>query len=168
MRRLTSIARVVAVLAAMARSTLACGDPDEAAQPPLEQQQVSAPAPPPPSVEPAPPGAPRVECASGAAIETEPNDAPGQATAFTDLSFCGVLATSKDVDYSTFEVPAGMKLTTFQAVIEGKVDFEITANGSTFGPGDVGSFGTGKHVVKAFTTGDRPCTYRYRIVFEPE
>lgn len=147
--------------------TVACSDSDTPEQePPLEQQQVSAP--PAPTVEPAPPGAPRVDCATGAAIEIEPNDAAEQATSFSELSFCGILSTSKDVDYSTFEVPAGMKLTTFQAVIEGKVDFAITANGNTFAPGDVASYGTGKHVVKAFTTGDKPCTYRYRIVFEPQ
>src|SRR3954463_15762395 len=44
---------------------------------------------------------PAVECAIGGAVEVESNDTPATATAFTELTFCGVLGTPQDIDYST-------------------------------------------------------------------
>ena len=117
----------------------------------------------------APPGVigPRVECALGAAIEEEPNDTPATANAFTELSFCGVLETATDVDYVTFDTPAGTKLSVFQAVIDGKVELELTLNGgATFGPAETAKFGEGKYLVKAFTKAGKPASYRIRVQFD--
>jgi hypothetical protein len=109
---------------------------------------------------------PAVECAIGSAIEAESNDTPATATAFTELSACGVLETAKDVDYFTFDTPPSTKLTLFQAVIDGKVDFELSLDGATFGPGETTKFGSGKYSVKAFTKADKPASYRIRVQFE--
>lgn len=113
-----------------------------------------------------PPG-PSVECAVGGAAELEPNDSVATATAFTELTFCGVLATSADVDYSTFITPKGTKLTVFQAVIDGKVDFELSLGGAKFGPGETAKFGAGTYLVKAFTKAGASASYSYRVQFDP-
>ena len=110
---------------------------------------------------------PTVECAIGSAIEEEPNDTPATANAFTELSYCGVLATPTDVDYFTFDTPAGTKLAVFQGIIDGKVDFELMQNGATFGPADTDRFGSGKVLVKAFTKAGKPASYRIRVQFDP-
>lgn len=110
---------------------------------------------------------PAVECAIGSAIEEEPNDTPAKANAFTELSYCGVLETAKDVDYVTFTTPPNTTLGVFQAVIDGKVDFELMLNGATFGPADTDKFGAGTYVVKAFTTAGKPASYRIRVQFDP-
>jgi hypothetical protein len=110
---------------------------------------------------------PAVECAIGSAIEEEKNDTRETATAFTELSICGVLETAQDVDYLTFETPAGTKLAVFQAVIDGKVDFELELAGATFGPSETAKFGPGKYLVKAFTKAGKPASYRIRVQFDP-
>ena len=121
---------------------------------------------PPPSGTTTPPG-PAVDCAVGGAVELEPNDTAATATSFTELTLCGVLATGTDVDYSTFATPAGNKLTVFQAVIDGKVDFELSLGGAKFGPGEIAKFGSGTYVVKAFTKAGKTATYSYRVQFDP-
>lgn len=126
----------------------------------------SATAPPPRSGSTTPPG-PSVECAVGGAAELEPNDSVATATAFTELTFCGVLATGADVDYSTFVTPKGTKLTVFQAVIDGKVDFELSLGGAKLGPGETAKFGAGTYVVKAFTKAGASASYSYRVQFDP-
>jgi hypothetical protein len=108
-----------------------------------------------------------VDCPIGVAVEHEPNDTKETATSFTDLSFCGVLATGQDVDYATFVVPDGKKVTLFQAVISGKVDFELTAGGKTFGPADTEQFAGGTWLVKAFAKDAQPGKYRFRIQLSP-
>jgi hypothetical protein len=110
---------------------------------------------------------PAVECQLGAAIETEPNDTPQAANAFTELSFCGVLSTPQDVDYATFDTPPGTKLGLFQAVIDGRVDFELTLKGATFGPAETTKFGSGTFLVKAFTTSGKTASYHFRVQFNP-
>jgi hypothetical protein len=109
---------------------------------------------------------PTVECAIGAAIESEPNDTVKTATPFSELSICGVLATAKDVDYLTFDTPPGTTLSLFQAVIDGPVDFTLTLGGATFGPGETSKFGPGTYLVKAFSKGEKPGTYRIRVQFD--
>ena len=109
---------------------------------------------------------PAVECTISAAIETEPNDTPQTANAFTELGYCGVLDTPADVDYFTFDTPPGTKLGVFQGVIDGKVDFQLTLNGTTFGPAETAKFGPGTYVVKAFTTAGKPASYRIRVQFD--
>jgi hypothetical protein len=113
-----------------------------------------------------PPG-PAVDCAVGGAVEIEPNDTAQTATSFTELTFCGVLATGTDVDYATFVTPPGTKLTVFQAVIDGKVDFELSLGGAKFGPGEVAKFGSGTYLVKAFTKDGKGASYSYRVQFDP-
>jgi len=113
-------------------------------------------------------GGPQVDCVLGAAIELEPNDTAAQANPFTELSYCGVISPGTDVDYSTFETPPGQTLSYFQAVITGKVDFELTVNGKTLSPADNDQFVPGKYVVKAFTTDKKPGNYRYRLQFDPK
>lgn len=114
----------------------------------------------------APPIGPKVECTIGAAIEEEPNDTPATANVFTELSFCGVLETGTDVDYAAFDTPTGKKLSVFQAVVTGSVDFELTLNGATFGPTETTKFGSGTYLVKAFTKAGRPAAYRIRVQFD--
>lgn len=109
---------------------------------------------------------PAVECTIGATAETEPNDTAATANPFTDLGFCGALEKGTDVDFFTFDTPPGTKLSLFQAVIDGKVDFAITLNGATFGPSETAKFGSGTYVVKAFTTAGKPATYRIRVQFD--
>ena len=111
---------------------------------------------------------PAVECAVGGAIEVESNDTVATANAFTELTFCGVLATPQDIDYSTFDTPAGTKLGVFQGVITGKVEFELTLNsGAAFGPAETAKFGSGTYLVKAFTKSGKTASYSYRIQFDP-
>lgn len=110
---------------------------------------------------------PAVECAVGGAIENESNDTVATANAFTELTFCGVLGTAQDVDYSTFDTPPGTKLGVFQGVIAGKVEFELTLDGATFGPAETARFGSGTYVVKAFTKSGKTASYSYRIQFDP-
>jgi hypothetical protein len=109
---------------------------------------------------------PAVECTIGAAVESESNDTPATANAFTELGFCGVLDTGTDVDYFTFATPTGKKLTVFQGVITGSVDFELTLNGATFGPSETGKFGSGTYVGKAFTKAGKPAAYRIRVQYD--
>ena len=111
---------------------------------------------------------PSVDCAVGGAVEVEGNDTPQTANAFTELTFCGVLATGKDVDYATFDTPPGTKLSLFQGVIDGKVDFELTLAGAKFGPAETAKFGSGTYLVKAFTTAGKSASYSYRIQFDPK
>jgi len=113
-------------------------------------------------------GGPVVDCVLGAAIEGEPNDTAAAANPFTELSFCGVISPGTDVDYATFETPPGQTLSYFQAVINGKVDFELTVAGKTFGPADTDQFVPGKYTVKAFTTDKKPGNYRMRLQFDPK
>ena len=113
-----------------------------------------------------PPG-PAVECAVGGAVEVESNDTPATANAFTELTFCGVLGTAQDVDYSTFVTPPGTTLSVFQAVIDGQVDFELTLGSAKFGPGETAKFGSGTYVVKAFTKAGKTASYSYRVQFDP-
>ena len=54
-----------------------------------------------------------------------------------------MLENATDVDYFTFATPAGTKLSVFQGVIDGKVDFQLTLNGASFGPGETAMFGSG-------------------------
>ena len=109
---------------------------------------------------------PAVECTISAAIENEPNDTPQTANAFTELGYCGVLEKGTDVDYFTFDTPPGTKLAVFQAVIDGKVDFQLTLNGASFGPAETSKFGSGTYVVRAFTTAGKPASYRIRVQFD--
>lgn len=114
------------------------------------------------------PVGPTVMCSVGGAVEVEPNDTPDTATPFTALTFCGVLSPATDVDYSTFDTPAGKKLGLFQAVVDGKVDFSLTLNGQTFGPEETTKFGSGTYLVKASTSAGQPASYNYRVQFDPE
>lgn len=109
---------------------------------------------------------PAVECTIGAAVEAEPNDTPATANAFTELGFCGVLETGADVDYFTFATPTGKKLTVFQGVITGSVEFELMLNGATFGPSETGKFGSGTYVGKAFTKAGKAAAYRIRVQYD--
>jgi hypothetical protein len=109
---------------------------------------------------------PAVECTISAAIENEPNDTPQTANSFTELGFCGVLEKGTDVDYFTFTTPPGTKLSVFQGVIDGKVDFQLTLNGASFGPGETSKFGSGTYLVKAFTSAGKPASYRIRVQFD--
>lgn len=150
--------------------TAACAGDEET--PANTEQEASAgedaaPPPPPPKEDAGPPGQPKVECQLGAALELEPNDTKETATQFTELALCGVLETDKDVDYLAFETPTGTKLTVFQAVITGQVDFELTLNGATFGPADVDKFGSGKYLVKVLTKSGKPGSYKLRVQFDP-
>jgi hypothetical protein len=115
---------------------------------------------------PARPLGPAVECTIGAAVEEEPNDTPATANAFTELSYCGVLDSGTDADYFTFTTPTGKKLSVFQGVITGKVEFELMLNGATFGPGETTKFGAGTYVGRAFTTAGKPAAYRIRVQFD--
>jgi hypothetical protein len=145
-----------------------CGsDPEPTAQPPVEDSGPAETGKPFPDAGTPPVVGPAVECQLGAAIETEPNDTPQSANAFTELSFCGVLSTPQDVDYATFDTPPGTKLGLFQAVIDGRVDFELTLNGATFGPAETTKFGSGTYLIKAFTTSGKTASYRFRVQFDP-
>ncbi|MBS2016249.1 MAG: hypothetical protein JST00_25425 [Deltaproteobacteria bacterium] len=151
--------------------TAACGDDEEPSGNTEQETKVgddAAPPPPPPKEDSGPPGQPKVECQVGAALELEPNDTKEKATAFSELALCGVLDTDKDVDYLAFETPPGTKLTVFQAVITGQVDFDITLGDKTFGPADVEEFGSGKYLVKVYTKSGKPGSYRLRVQFDPE
>lgn len=108
-----------------------------------------------------------VDCPIGTTVEIESNDAPGQANTVKDLAFCGAISPGTDVDYARFETPAGKKLTVFQAVVEGQLDFELVVNGKTLKPTDVKSFEAGAYVVRTFTKDTKPGKYRFRIQFEP-
>lgn len=151
---------------------LACGDDDsipaKAADAGRDSASVSTPTPTPtttstsPTVTPVP-----VDCPLGTTVETEPNDKPSDANAVGDLAFCGALTPGSDVDYSTFATPAGKKLTLFQAVVEGQVDFELAVGGSTLKPTDTRSFVAGTYVVRAFTKDGTPGKYRYRVQYAP-
>ncbi len=107
----------------------------------------------------------QVDCPIGVAVEHEPNDTKETATSFTELSFCGVISTGDDVDYATFDVPEGKKVSVFQGVITGKIDFELTAGGKTFGPADTEQFTGGTWTVKTFAKDKQPGKYRFRIQF---
>ena len=107
----------------------------------------------------------QVDCPIGVAVEHEPNDTKENATSFTELSFCGVLSTGDDIDYATFVVPEGKKVTVFQGVITGKIDFELSAGGKTFGPADSEQFVGGTWLVKTFAKDKQPGKYRFRIQF---
>ena len=109
---------------------------------------------------------PAVECTISSAIESEPNDSPATANAFNELGFCGVLDTPTDVDYFTFDTPPGTTLSVFQGVVNGKVDFQLTLNGATFGPTETTKFGSGTYVVKAFTSAGKTASYRIRVQFD--
>ena len=113
------------------------------------------------------PTGPIVMCSIGGAVENEPNDTPATATPFTALTFCGVLSSGTDVDYSTFDTPEGTKLGVFQGVIDGKVQFTLTLNGQEFGPEATTKFGSGTYLVKAFTSAGQPASYNYRVQFDP-
>ena len=158
------------VLLLLACALAACGSDEEpsSTQEPIGEGNGTpdAAVAPPRSGTSSPPG-PAVDCAVGGAAELEPNDSAATATSFTELTFCGVLATGTDVDYSTFVTPPGTRLTVFQAVIDGKVDFTLSLGGATFGPGETAKFGSGTYVVKAFTKAGKSASYSYRIQFDP-
>jgi hypothetical protein len=169
-RRLARAATGAALclVSATAISLFACGGSDDA---PPEEVDAGVDAPPPPP----PPTASRdatgpaeipIDCPIGNDVEREPNDTPAQASPLTQTSFCGVLDSKDDVDYSTFETPPGKRLRFFQAIVKGKVDFELTSGGKTVGPADTDQFVEGTYVVKAFTKGADPGAYRYMIRFE--
>lgn len=164
----------VAALACLASVAPACGgdDPSTADSAPDAAADV-------PEAPPAPPPEARsdggssyvpidVDCPIGAAVELEPNDEPAAATDLDDrVSMCGAISPGEDVDYSRFTTPSGKRLALFQAVIDGKVDFDLLVNGKTLRPSDVRDFEAGEYLVKAFTTDGKPGRYRYRIQFEP-
>ncbi|MDB4944294.1 MAG: hypothetical protein JWP97_3828 [Labilithrix sp.] len=162
---------LIASLAALA----ACSSDDAPAPGGADASTVLAPeaGPPPDAAAPrdaatdAPPG-PTVECTVGGEVEVEPNDTPATATPFRALDFCGVLSTGADVDHATFTTPPGTKLGLFQAIIDGKVQFELTLNGATFGPGETSKFGSGTYDMKAFTSAGAPATYSVRVQFDPQ
>jgi hypothetical protein len=108
-----------------------------------------------------------VDCPPGSTVEYEPNDSPIKANKVRDQSFCGALTPAGDEDFSTFDTPAGKKLTLFQAIIEGPVDFELTVNGHPYKPTDVKNFEAGTYTVRAFTKDNTAGKYRYRVQFEP-
>lgn len=108
-----------------------------------------------------------VDCPPGSTVEYEPNDSPIKANKVRDQSFCGALTPAGDEDFSTFDTPPGKKLTLFQAIIEGKVAFELTVNGHLYQPTDVKSFEAGTYTVRAFTKDNSAGKYRYRVQFEP-
>lgn len=147
----------------------ACGD-DDAPEPPAvaEPSTDDADSPPPPSESDG--GGPivyDVDCPIGTTVEVEDNDAPERANDLDGLSYCGSVSPGSDVDYSRFVTPEGKKLALFQAVIDGKVAFDLVVNGKTLRPSDVKSFEAGEYIVKAYTTDGNPGKYRYRIQFEP-
>ncbi|MBX3226667.1 MAG: hypothetical protein KIT84_39400 [Labilithrix sp.] len=158
---------------ALAVAGAACGDDDAPAPVADAGADVTPPAPTstttatggsggPPSPAPIP-----VDCALGTTVETEANDTPAEANKVNGLAFCGTISPGADVDYATFETPAGKKLTVFQAVIEGQVDFDLLVNDKTLKATDVKSFEAGAYVVKVFTKDAKPGKYRFRIQFEP-
>jgi hypothetical protein len=108
-----------------------------------------------------------VDCPPGSTVEYEPNDSPIKANKVRDQSFCGALTPAGDEDFSTFDTPPGKKLTLFQAIIEGNVDFELTVNGHLYKPTDVKNFEAGTYTVRAFTKNNTAGKYRYRVQFEP-
>lgn len=108
-----------------------------------------------------------VDCPLGTTVELESNNAPAEANTVRDLAFCGAVSPGSDVDYAKFETPKGKKLTLFQAVVDGQIDFELVVNDKTLKPTDVKSFEAGAYVVKAFTKDGKPGKYRFRIQFEP-
>ena len=108
-----------------------------------------------------------VDCPPGSTLEYEPNDSPIKANRVRDRSFCGALTPAGDEDFSTFDTPAGKKLTLFQAIVDGPVQFELTVNGNLYQPTDVKNFEAGTYVVRAFTKDNTAGKYRYRVQFEP-
>lgn len=160
-------------LALLAFTIPGCGDDDELPPPSRD----ASPDEPPPAEAPddddddagaGPPYAIDVDCPIGTIVEREPNNTADTATPLDgQLSICGSISPGTDVDYSTFTTPPGKKLTMFQAVIDGKVDFELAVGGKTLRPSDVKEFETGTYVVKAFSSDGQPGKYRYRIQFEP-
>jgi hypothetical protein len=164
----TVLASASAFAIALAFVAVGCGSDEESTDPPLPEAGAADTA--------SRPGedagpervlGPAVECTISAAIETEPNDTPQTANAFTELGFCGVLDVATDVDYFTFDTPQGTKLSVFQGVIDGKVEFLLSVDGgATFGPSETSKFGSGKYLVKAFTTAGKPASYRIRVQFD--
>lgn len=155
---------------------VACGDDDTAPVADAGTDRATPPAPTTTStgggssgVTPGPPApAPiAVDCPTGTTVELEANDVPAQANNVRDTAFCGSISPGPDVDYAKFETPAGKKLTVFQAVVEGQLDFDLVVNGKTLKPTDVKSFEAGAYVVKVFTKDQKPGKYRFRIQFEP-
>jgi hypothetical protein len=163
-----ALASTLGALAVLGAGAAGCGsDPEPPAQQPVDDSGPAETGKPFPDAGTPPVVGPAVECQLGAAIETEPNDTPQGANAFTELSFCGVLSTPQDVDYATFDTPPGTKLGLFQAVIDGRVDFELTLKGATFGPAETTKFGSGTYLIKAFTTSGKTASYRFRVQFDP-
>lgn len=164
-------------LGALALAVPACGGDDDLPPSPGEEQDEPPPPDPPSERRPgggggggAPPSYEiDVDCPIGTVVEREPNDTPETATELgdDDLSFCGAISPGTDVDYSTFTTPPGKKLTVFQAVIDGKVDFELVVGETKIKPNETGKFKAGTYVVKAFTSDSQPGKYRYRIQYEP-
>lgn len=111
----------------------------------------------------------QVDCPVGTVPELESNDEPDAANELgpSDLAFCGSISPGTDVDYSRFTTPEGKKLSLFQAVVEGAVDFDLIVNDKTLKPTDVKRFEAGGYLIKAFTLDGGPGKYRYRIQFEP-
>ncbi|WP_146649918.1 hypothetical protein [Labilithrix luteola] len=164
---------ILAGATALALLAVACSGSDEdgtsapikrsdAAKDAREEDTTTPPAP----VREAGPAPIPVTCPIGTAVEVESNDTPEEANAFTETMFCGTLSSGDDVDYATFDTPPGKKLTVFQGIINGKVDFELSVGGSKFGPGDVDKFTSGTYLVKVFTKGADPASYRFRIQFD--
>ncbi len=155
--------------AALALTVQACGDDDAPAPPAVAGPTTDDAEPPPPPTR-SDGGGPivyEVDCPIGTTVEVEDNDAPERANELDGLSFCGAISPGSDVDWSKFTTPEGKKLALFQAVVDGKVAFDLVVNGKTLGPSDVTSFEAGEYTVKAYTTDGNPGKYRYRIQFEP-
>lgn len=148
----------------------ACADDDRPTEePPAAASDAGAPPPAekPPTTTPRDAGPIEVDCPTGSAVEVEDNGSPQRATFLgSALTMCGALTPGDDVDYSSFQTPAGKKLELFQAVVDGAVDFELVVNGKTLKPSDVKSFEPGDYIVKAFSTDGKPARYRYRIQYE--
>jgi hypothetical protein len=152
---------------------LACGNDDPPVEPQDAGTEIVEPPPPPPAstsdggASANTPLPIEVDCPVGTAVELEDNGTAETANALDgQLAFCGALSPGSDVDYSTFTTPSGKKLTLFQGVIDGQVDFDLLVNGKTLRPGDVKKFEAGTYVIKAYTKDGKPGRYRYRIQFE--
>jgi hypothetical protein len=169
-RRAVAVASLLLALTVVATTVTACGD-DEEAPASAENQQTAAP-PEPPKPEAGTGGGGsfviQVDCPVGTLPELEDNNAADKANELgsSDLSFCGSISPADDVDFSKFKTPEGKKLTLFQAVIEGAVDFDLVVNGKTLKPTEVKKFEAGEYVIKAYTKDGKPGRYRYRIQFE--
>lgn len=112
-------------------------------------------------------GAPNAQCAPASVHETEANDSPDTANALPNAtsSFCGTLASTADVDFVSFVLPADTKNIGFGAAYSAQgLAIEGTAGGQTFAIGNTPAFKPGqKYVFKIHTTGGGPVDYRFDV-----